>query len=73
MTDFSFVFNAHPNYIASLYEQYQRDPESVEESWRLFFRGFDFALTQNGTTGGDVTVSREQIDKELRVYAIIVA
>ncbi|RMD68194.1 MAG: 2-oxoglutarate dehydrogenase E1 component, partial [Bacteroidetes bacterium] len=33
----------------------------------------DFALTQNGTTGGDVTVSREQIDKELRVYAIIVA
>ncbi len=73
MTDFSFVFNAHPNYIASLYEQYQRDPESVEESWRLFFRGFDFALTQNGTAGGDATVSREQIDKELRVYAIIVA
>ncbi len=73
MTDFSFVFNAHPNYIASLYEQYQRDPESVEESWRLFFRGFDFALAQNGAPSGDATASKEQIDKELRVYAIIVA
>ena len=48
MTDFSFISNAHPNYIANLYEQYQKDPQSVEEGWRTFFKGFEFA--ENGSS-----------------------
>ncbi|HKW46078.1 MAG TPA: hypothetical protein VJN70_01480, partial [Gemmatimonadaceae bacterium] len=34
-------------YIAELYDAYRRDPSSVEESWRQFFR---FAESLAGTT-----------------------
>ncbi len=77
MTDFSFIANAHPAYIDSLYEQYLANPETVEQSWRLFFKGFDYgfnanngtAASGNGTphaTPGDVDLD------ELRVLALII-
>ena len=40
----SSVFN--DGYIAEVYEAYRRDPASVDESWRQFFR---FAESLNGT------------------------
>jgi 2-oxoglutarate dehydrogenase E1 component len=36
MSDFSFITNAHPNVIDSLYRDYLRDPESIEKEWRSF-------------------------------------
>ena len=42
MKDYSFITNAHPSYIDSMYEQYLKNPESVEESWAFFFRGFEY-------------------------------
>jgi 2-oxoglutarate dehydrogenase E1 component len=44
MKDISAVFNAHPQYIDSLYKSWLQDPASVETDWQAFFRGFDFAL-----------------------------
>lgn len=74
MTDFSFIANAHPSYIESLYERYQRDPNSVDESWRLFFKGFDFSLQVNGSTApGTTAIDEEKVLKELRVLALIIA
>ena len=78
MTDYSFIANAHPSYIDSMYEKYRADPASVEESWRLFFRGFDFAIfngAANGQAAGNgAAVSPGQIDlDELRVLALIIA
>ena len=49
MTDFSFTANAHPAFIESMYRSFRQDPNSIEESWRDFFRGFDFA--QQSTNG----------------------
>ena len=43
MDDFSFLHNAHPDYIESLYRDYQSEPDSVSEEWRDFFAGYDFA------------------------------
>ena len=43
MSDYSFIANAHPAYIDELYRSYVNDPLSVEESWRTFFRGFDYS------------------------------
>lgn len=43
MKQYSFINNAHPEFVDQLYQQYQKNPESVEESWRQFFKGFDFA------------------------------
>ena len=50
MKDFSAVFNAHPQYIDSMYQSWLTEPTSVETDWQAFFKGFDFAL--NGLTSG---------------------
>jgi 2-oxoglutarate dehydrogenase E1 component len=50
MKDYSQVFNAHPQYIDSLYQSFQNDPESVDQGWRLFFEGFEFGQNGNGST-----------------------
>ncbi|MEY2904194.1 MAG: hypothetical protein RJA52_210, partial [Bacteroidota bacterium] len=67
MSDYSFIANAHPNFIAELYDQYVQNPHSVEESWRTFFKGFDFAKNSNGhsSTGSN--------PKELLVLSLIKA
>ncbi len=44
MDNLDFLNSADPDFIESVYKQYKADPESVEESWRRFFKGFDFAL-----------------------------
>ena len=40
---FSFLGAVHTNMIEIMYEQYIENPESVNEEWRNFFTGFDFA------------------------------
>ena len=70
MKDYSYVFNAHPEFIDNLYKNYMNDPQSVEEGWRVFFDGFEFATkdsdseTQQGAAG-------MSSPKEFSVYAII--
>jgi 2-oxoglutarate dehydrogenase E1 component len=77
MNDFSFISNAHPKVIEAMYEQYQQDPQKVEESWRAFFKGFDFAHSTNGQSeavSSDSTgLSTEALDKEFKVLALIKA
>ncbi|WP_321321292.1 2-oxoglutarate dehydrogenase E1 component [Labilibaculum sp.] len=46
MDKFSFLGNSEIEYIDQLYQSYKNDPESVEESWRRFFQGFDFATAK---------------------------
>jgi 2-oxoglutarate dehydrogenase E1 component len=48
-SDFSFIANAHPSYIEGLYKDYANDPASIDQSWAMFFKGFDYAGT--GTNG----------------------
>lgn len=48
MNDYSHVFNAHPQYIDSLYQSFRKDPASVDAGWRHFFEGFEFAQGGNG-------------------------
>ncbi|MCS6991404.1 MAG: 2-oxoglutarate dehydrogenase E1 component [Chitinophagales bacterium] len=44
MSAFNYLNHAEPAYVESLYEQYRTDPLSVDEAWRKFFEGFDFAV-----------------------------
>ncbi|TXB67580.1 2-oxoglutarate dehydrogenase E1 component [Phaeodactylibacter luteus] len=74
MNDFSFIANAHPSYIDSMYEKYLQDPAQVEETWRAFFRGFDFASSStNGQSEAGTTVPAEALDKEFKVLSLIKA
>ncbi|HMP31372.1 MAG TPA: 2-oxoglutarate dehydrogenase E1 component, partial [Saprospiraceae bacterium] len=72
MKDFSYIFNAHPSYIESIYKNYQNNPTDVEPEWRLFFEGFDFAANGNGHAPTDVSVTTvDSISKEFGVMSII--
>jgi 2-oxoglutarate dehydrogenase E1 component len=73
MRDYSYVFNAHPSFIESMYHQYRQDPSSVDQGWRLFFDGFEF--NQNGHSVSDDTQSdtlgANISEKEFGVLSII--
>ncbi len=74
MKDFSYVFNAHPQYIESLYRAYQQDPTSVDPGWRVFFEGFEFGQSNNGHAESAITQPASdinQVQKELAVMTII--
>ncbi len=73
MNDYSFLANAHPSFIEAMYEKYLKDPQQVEESWRAFFKGFDFAQRNgNGTAVGTAEASPAEA-KEFKVHSLIVA
>lgn len=76
MTDHTPVFNAHPQYIESMYRNWQADPASVTEDWQAFFRGFDFALSNASGSESDVhspvaSTSEEHLRKEFAVVNLI--
>jgi len=50
MDNFSFLHNAHPEYIENLYNEYQQDPDQVDREWREFFEGYDFAQRSGKVT-----------------------
>jgi 2-oxoglutarate dehydrogenase E1 component len=67
MDKFSWLNNSDPAFIEELYLNYKSDPGSVEESWRKFFEGFEFART-------DYTRPHEQgalIPAEFKVINLI--
>lgn len=41
MDNHSYINNADPQWIEQQYQKYLQDPDSVDESWQHFFKGFD--------------------------------
>ncbi|MFA7447078.1 MAG: 2-oxoglutarate dehydrogenase E1 component [Weeksellaceae bacterium] len=79
MEKFSFLNAIHSEYIAELYEQYKKFPDSVEPSWRAFFQGFDFgntsynghSLTEESPAAEVVQEIPEKVQKEFKVINLI--
>ncbi len=77
MKDYSYVFNAHPEFIDNIYKAFKKDRNSVEEGWRVFFDGFEFAgngHSESSGSNGLATVSgpiSDSIEKEFGVLSII--
>ncbi|MBC7888655.1 MAG: 2-oxoglutarate dehydrogenase E1 component [Ferruginibacter sp.] len=79
MKDFQYITNSHPAYIENLYNDFLKDPASIDGDMRKFFEGFDFAVSNgvkpvNGanTTSGNA-IDKVQLEKELSVYQLIQA
>ena len=51
MDKYSYISNAHSNYIDELYRTYKTDPSQIDESWQKFFEGFEFSLQKYGENG----------------------
>lgn len=58
MKDFQYITGSHPQYIESLYQDFVKDPASVDPEMKKFFEGFDFAVSSgSGTNGTSTTLS----------------
>ncbi|MGD9928761.1 MAG: 2-oxoglutarate dehydrogenase E1 component [Mangrovibacterium sp.] len=68
MDKFSQVGNQEIAAVDELYQDFLRDPDSVDESWKNFFRGFELARTnyQNKPE-----LSGSNIDKEFAILNLI--
>ncbi len=76
MKDFQYITNSHPSYVEGLYQDFVKDPTSVDVDMRKFFEGFDFAVSNartaaNGASTNGAAVSTSQLDKEFGVFRLI--
>jgi 2-oxoglutarate dehydrogenase E1 component len=62
MDKFSYIANAHGEYLEGLYQAYKENPESVDITWQKFFEGFDFYQTYNNGNG-KATALNTKIDR----------
>ena len=70
MDTFSYISNATPAYIENLYRDFVKDPSSVDQDWKKFFEGFDFAVREFGDQ--DISESTGGISpKEFQVLNMI--
>jgi len=44
MKDFQYITSQHPAFVENLYQDFVKDPASVDPEFRKFFEGFDFAI-----------------------------
>ncbi|WP_077924490.1 2-oxoglutarate dehydrogenase E1 component [Spirosoma sp. 209] len=51
MDQYSYIANSDAAYVDQLYQSYKQDPQSVDQSWQQFFKGFEFSLTYGETAG----------------------
>jgi 2-oxoglutarate dehydrogenase E1 component len=49
----SIALLASSDYVEQMYEQWEQDPSSMSEEWRLFFAGFDLAARPTGTVASE--------------------
>jgi 2-oxoglutarate dehydrogenase E1 component len=83
MKDFQYITNSSPAFIENLYEDFVKNPETVDPEFRKFFEGFDFAITQgrNGSNGNRTATKTQEVSykttdgvdwkKELGAYRMI--
>ena len=69
MKDLSFLANASPAYIEQLYLEFHKNPESIDEQWRQFFAGYDFAQSDKPLSSH--TDNSAILEKEFAVMSLI--
>jgi 2-oxoglutarate dehydrogenase E1 component len=68
MDNYSYLGNGDVSAIENIYEAYLKDNNSVEENWRKFFEGFDFARKNFDSTDADIP---KNVRKEFNVINLI--
>lgn len=73
MNDYSYISNAEPAALETLYQQYQSDPGSVDSQWARFFEGIDFATTNFPIriAGAEKGAVPENVSNEFKVINLI--
>lgn len=48
MDKYSYISNADVSYVDQMYQNYKKDPGSVDVTWQKFFEGYDFSVERFG-------------------------
>jgi 2-oxoglutarate dehydrogenase E1 component len=59
MDKYSYISNADVGYVDQLYQNYKKDPASVDQTWQKFFEGFDFSVQHYAGNGHGKGVGTE--------------
>ena len=68
MDKHSYMSNANATVVEDLYVQYSKDEFSVEEGWRNFFNGFEFARKNYDEEPGEIPLN---VQKEFSVIRMV--
>jgi len=68
MDKHSYMSNTEASVVEDLYDQYSKDEFSVEEGWRNFFNGFEFARKNYDEDSGEIPLN---VQKEFMVIRMI--
>jgi 2-oxoglutarate dehydrogenase E1 component len=72
MDKYSYISNADVGYLDQLYQNYKKDPASVDATWQKFFEGYDFSsqrFGENGhTTEDSVSIKETQVRNLIFAY-----
>jgi len=77
MKDFSYITSSHPAFIENLYQDFLKDPNSIDEELKKFFEGFDFAVSSHGANGNGALPATSATEAprdwmhEIKVYRLI--
>lgn len=63
--DYTHLTSSDAAFIDSMYETYQKTPENLDESWQMFFKGFEYKFDEGGSIG------EESLKKEFNVFRLI--
>ncbi len=78
MSRFSFATSTNASYMEEMYEKFSKDPNSVDEGWRKFFDGYEFAIKNGagedspatgGTGGGDQEAA--MVEAYINAYRVL--
>ena len=70
MDNYSFLGAANTAFFEDIYQQYLKEPDSVESSWRSFFQGYDFA-NETFTEDEFQALLPDSFKKEFKVINLI--
>ena len=73
--DYSHLLSSDNAYIDSMYETFKSNPQELDESWQLFFKGFQYKLDEHFSedSQGTGAINDKELIKEFNVFRIVQA
>jgi 2-oxoglutarate dehydrogenase E1 component len=71
MDKYSYISNADVGYLDQLYQNYKKDPASVDLTWQKFFEGYEFSTQRFGENGHGTVAEGALTIKETQVRTLI--
>ena len=72
MDKYSYISNADVGYVDQLYQNYKKDPSSVDLTWQKFFEGYEFSSQRYGENGhkteDPLTIKETQVRNLIFAY-----